>query len=65
MQGNNTIQMCQASMIEAMQEWCDKHLVDKVKVESVVQSRTNTSSMGHGNVFEIKVSTPVKEPPKV
>lgn len=35
MKGRNEIRFCEAAMMEAMQDWCDEHMTDKVTVEAI------------------------------
>lgn len=51
MKGNNEFHLCAATMIEALQEWADKHLVDRVTVLGVAQSNS-----GYDTTFVVKVT---------
>lgn len=50
MKGSNTLKVCKATMMSIVQEWADKHLVDKVKVTNVAEGRQVTD-----NCFDLSI----------
>ena len=50
MKGKNELNFCTAQMIEAMQEYLDKHFVDKVQVTGVEMANNYN---GYDKLFKI------------
>ena len=53
MKGNNKLNVCQAAMIDMVQEWVDKNIASKPEVLSV---KKNTDNRGQTDQFDIILS---------